>query len=65
MAMPARSQKQQMAAGAVLAAKKGEHSKRQLRGASKSMYESMSTQELEELASTKRKGLPVRKRKST
>jgi hypothetical protein len=56
--MPAKSQKQQMAAGAALAAKRGEEKKSSLRGASKSMYESMSEKELEELASTKRKGKP-------
>lgn len=60
--MPARSKKQQMAAGAALSAKKGEKKKRSLRGASKGMYESMSKRQLEELASTKRKGLPEEKR---
>lgn len=56
--MPAKSQKQQMAAGAALSAKRGEQKKSSLRGASKSMYESMSEKELEDLASTKRKGKP-------
>ncbi len=37
--MPAKSKKQQMAAGAALATKKGERSKSSLRGASKSMVE--------------------------
>ncbi len=58
--MPAKSKKQQMAAGAALAAKRGEKSKGSLRGASKSMASSMSKKELEELASTKRKKLPKR-----
>ncbi len=41
--MPAKSKKQQMAAGAALAAKKGERNKSALKGASKGMNESMST----------------------
>jgi hypothetical protein len=53
--MPAKSNKQQMAAGAALSAKRGERGKSSLRGASKSMYESMSKKQLKELASTKRK----------
>ncbi|MBV8226833.1 MAG: DUF3008 family protein, partial [Verrucomicrobia bacterium] len=40
--MPARSKKQQMAAGAALAAKRGERKKSSLKGASKKMAESMS-----------------------
>lgn len=56
--MPAKSKAQQMAAGAALAAKRGETAKSELRGASKSMEKSMSEKELEELASTKRKGKP-------
>jgi hypothetical protein len=56
--MPAKSQKQQMAAGTALAAKRGEKKKSSLKGASKSMYESMSKSELKEMASTKRKGKP-------
>lgn len=56
--MPAKSQAQQKAAGAALSAKRGETSKSKLKGASKSMVESMSEKELEELASTKRKGKP-------
>ena len=50
-----------MAAGAALAAKKGEEKVSDLKGASKSMYKSMSKKELDELASTKRKNLPKRK----
>lgn len=56
--MPAKSKAQQMAAGAALAAKRGEMKKDDLKGASKSMEKSMSEDELEELASTKRKGKP-------
>ena len=56
--MPAKSKAQQKAAGAALAAKRGEAKKSSLKGASKSMYESMSEKELDELASTKRKGKP-------
>jgi hypothetical protein len=61
--MPAKSKKQQMAAGAALAAKRGKKSKSSLRGASRSMYQSMSRKELREVAKTKRKKLPTRKRK--
>lgn len=59
--MPAKSKAQQKAAGAALAAKRGEAKKSDLVGASKQMYESMTEKELDELASTKRKGLPERK----
>jgi hypothetical protein len=59
--MPAKSSKQQMAAGAALAAKRGDRPKKALKGASKSMVESMSEKQLEELASTgSRKKLPKR-----
>lgn len=60
--MPAKSKAQQMAAGAALAAKRGKK-KSELKGASKSMAESMSKKELEEMASTKRKGKPQKKSK--
>ena len=59
--MPARSKAQQKAAGAALSAKRGETPKSELKGASKEMYESMSEQQLEEFAATKRKGLPEKK----
>jgi hypothetical protein len=59
--MPATSKAQQKAAGAALAAKRGEAKKSDLVGASKDMYESMSEKQLDELASTKRKGLPAKK----
>jgi len=60
--MPAKSRKQQMAAGAALAAKRGERSRSSLRGASREMAESMSEDQLEEFAQTKRKNLPMKKR---
>jgi hypothetical protein len=60
--MPARSKKQQMAAGAALSAKRGRKSKKSLRGSSRSMYSSMSEAELRKMAKTKRKKLPARKR---
>ncbi|TVV76428.1 DUF3008 family protein [Sphingomonas solaris] len=59
--MPATSKAQQKAAGAALAAKRGEEPKSSLKGASKQMEESMSEKQLEEFASTKRKGLPNKK----
>lgn len=59
--MPAKSKAQQMAAGAALSAKRGEKKVSTLQGASKSMYKSMSENELEEFASTSRKGKPQHK----
>lgn len=56
--MPAKSKAQQKAAGAALAAKRGDMKKSDLKGASKDMQASMSEEQLEELASTKRKGKP-------
>lgn len=56
--MPAKSAAQQKAAGAALAAKRGEAPKSGLKGASRQMAESMTEKELEELASTPRKGKP-------
>jgi hypothetical protein len=56
--MPAKSKSQQKAAGAALSAKRGDTPKSKLKGASKSMEESMSEKELEKMASTKRKGKP-------
>lgn len=57
-AMPAKSAAQQKAAGAALAAKRGDIKKSALKGASKTMEASMSETELERMASTKRKGKP-------
>jgi hypothetical protein len=59
--MPAKSKKQQMAAGAALAAKRGERPIARLKGASRQMAQSMSEKQLEEFAHTKRKGLPRKK----
>jgi len=56
--MPAKSKAQQKAAGAALSAKKGDTPVKELKGASKSMYESMSKKELDDMASTPRKGKP-------
>ncbi len=56
--MPAKSKAQQKAAGAALSAKRGETKESDLKGASREMEKSMTEDELEELASTKRKGKP-------
>lgn len=56
--MPAKSKSQQKAAGAALSAKRGDTPKSELKGASKGMYESMTEKELDDMASTKRKGKP-------
>ena len=61
--MPAKSKSQQKAAGAALAAKRGDMKKSELKGASKDMYESMSEDQLEDFAETDRKGLPEKKKK--
>jgi hypothetical protein len=58
--MPAKSKAQQMAAGAALAAKRGKRKKSELKGASRSMVDSMSENELHDMASTKQKGKPQR-----
>ena len=60
--VPAKSKKQQMAAGAALAARRGKRSKSSLRGASRQMVKSMSEKQLRDFAKTKRKGLPQKKR---
>jgi hypothetical protein len=62
--MPATSGAQQKAAGAALSAKRGDTPKSKLKGASKSMMNSMSETELEKMASTKRKGKPEHKTRS-
>lgn len=59
--MPATSKAQQKAAGAALAAKRGEIKKSELQGASRDMYESMTEDQLEDFAETRRKGLPEKK----
>jgi len=58
--MPAKSKVQQKPAGAALSAKRGETKVRKLKGASRSMYKSMSEKELRDMAATKRKGKPDR-----
>lgn len=62
--MPAKSQAQQMAAGAALSAKRGEKKVSELEGAAKQMYESMDEKELEKMASTRQKDKPQHNRKS-
>lgn len=59
--MPAKSKAQQKAAGAALSAKRGEIPKKDLKGASRDMVDSMTEKELEDIASTKRKKLPNKK----
>lgn len=56
--MPAKSKAQQKAAGAALAAKRGAAPKSKLVGAAREMYDSMSEKQLDDFASTKRKGKP-------
>ena len=56
--MPAKSKAQQKAAGAALSAKRGDTPVKELKGASRSMYESMSKRELDDMASTSRQGKP-------
>ncbi|WP_290688943.1 MULTISPECIES: DUF3008 family protein [unclassified Haematobacter] len=59
--MPAKSKAQQKAAGAALAAKRGEEPVSSLKGASREMYQDMSEAQLEDFAATRRKGLPEHK----
>jgi len=56
--MPAKSKAQQKAAGMALSAKRGETNKSALEGAAREMYDTMSEDELEEMASSPRKGKP-------
>ena len=58
--MPARSKAQQRAAGAALAAKRGETPVKDLKGAARDMYDSMTESELEEFAGTPHEDLPER-----
>lgn len=60
--MPAESRAQQKAAGAALSAKRKETKVGDLKGASRSMYNSMTEKELEDMASTSRKGKPEHKK---
>lgn len=59
--MPAKSRSQQQAAGIALAAKEGEKKVGDLKGPSKSMYESMSKKQLHDMAATKTKDKPRHK----
>ncbi|SLN39199.1 DUF3008 family protein [Pseudooctadecabacter jejudonensis] len=59
--MKAQSEAQQKAAGAALSAKRGDTKVSDLQGASKEMYDSMSEDELEEMASTSHDDLPETK----
>ncbi|WP_294931648.1 DUF3008 family protein [uncultured Paracoccus sp.] len=59
--MKATSKAQQRAAGAALSAKRGETRVKDLQGASREMYDTMSEAELEEMASTSREDLPEHK----
>jgi hypothetical protein len=61
--MPAKSKAQQKAAGIALSAKRGETKQSDLKGPSKSMCESMSEDQLEEMASGARKGKPEHRSK--
>jgi hypothetical protein len=61
----AESEAQQKAAGAALAAKRGETPVSELVGASKEMYDSMSKKDLEDFASTKHSGIPAKKESVT
>jgi len=63
--MPAKSKVQQKAAGAALAAKRGETKVSELKGASRQMHDSMSEKQLEDFASTDRKSLPSKKKKKS
>lgn len=59
--MKATSKAQQRAAGAALSAKRGETGVKDLQGASREMYDTMSEAELEEMASTSHEDLPEHK----
>jgi len=58
--MPAKSQKQAKAMSMALAAKRHKIPVSKLKGAAKQMYKSMSARQLEEFATTPRRGLPRR-----
>ena len=60
-ARKATSKAQQRAAGAALSAKRGDTPVKDLKGASKEMYDSMSEAELDEMASVKTGALPEKK----
>jgi hypothetical protein len=58
--MPAKSKRQRSAAGMALAAKRGDISPKELKGAAKQMYESMSEKQLRDFAK-KPKGKKTKK----
>ncbi len=62
--MPAKSAAQQKAAGAALAAKRGETRVIELKGASRNMYESMTEKQLDEFASNQASPSTSRRRSS-
>ena len=59
--MKAQSKAQQKAAGAALSAKRGDTKVSDLQGASREMYDDMTEDELEEMASTSHDDLPDEK----
>ena len=59
--MKAESKAQQRAAGAALSAKRGDTKVGDLQGASKDMYDSMTEEELDDMASTSTEDLPDHK----
>lgn len=62
LSCPRNRKAQQKAAGAALAAKRGEMDTSELKGASRQMHESMTEDQLEDFAETRRKGLPEKKK---
>lgn len=62
--MPAVSKAQQKAAGAALAAKRGDADRSGLKAASLQMFETMSEDELHAMASTPLRGKPEHRRKA-
>ena len=56
--MPAKSAAQQKAAGAALSAKRGETDPSDLKGAARDMHDSMSEDQLEDMAATSRADKP-------
>jgi len=60
--MLAQSKQQQKAAGMALSVKRGQTRVSDLKGAAKDMYDSMNEKQLQEIAETKRKKLPKKKK---
>jgi hypothetical protein len=59
--MPASSKAQQRAAGAALSAKRGAQDPKDLKGASREMYDSMTESELADLAAAEHEDLPEKR----